>query len=203
MRSQVFLFDLGGVLVDYAGPEELFLLLDGRFSLTRVRELWPESPSLREFETGNISAAEFSTDFVAEWEIQIDPKLFLRKFSSWARAPYPGSLSLLRKLRKSMTLACLTNMNAAYWSKVRDDMGFGDVLDRCYASHELGMIKPDHEIFEFVLEDLQCLPDQVTFFDDTRKNVDAASALGMKAYEVRGVSELQAAIKSFEAVDAS
>ncbi len=194
MKPEVLLFDLGGVLVDFVGPERLSNMLNGRFSLHQVRQLWPKSPSLTKFELGKVSPEVFAEDFTSEWSLSISPEDFLKEFSTWSRAPLSGALSLLDELQDVATLACLTNMNSAYWERVRDEMGFGSKLDRCYASHEIGLLKPDPKVYEYVISDLSCEPAEVLFFDDTKKNVDAAEALGIRAYQTQGIIELKATI---------
>lgn len=88
------------------------------------------------------------------------------------------------------TRACLTNMNAAYWEKNRDTRGFGRAPDRCYASHEIGLLKPVHEIDAQVVADLKCDPNQIAFFDDAEGDVEGARAVGMLGYQVEGVPAL-------------
>ncbi len=125
-NSEALLFDLGGVLLDYAGVEALHALtkerLRGRYSLEEIRRLWPESPSLRRLECGESTLDEFAPAFIAEWGLAIDPVAFLREFGTWSRGPYDGALDLLAALGEDFRLACLTNMNAAYWYRIRDDM---------------------------------------------------------------------------------
>jgi HAD superfamily hydrolase (TIGR01509 family) len=195
VKVKVLLFDLGGVLVDYVGPQRLWVLLGTSLPLSDVQKRWPHSKSLRRFETGSTSAETFAAEFVAEWGLRLTPEDFLHEFSTWSRAPYPGALELLANLREKATLACLTNMNAAYWEKNRDTMGFGKALDRCYASHEIGLLKPDREIYAHVIADLKCDPSQIAFFDDSERNVEGARAIGMLGYQVEGIAALRAAIR--------
>lgn len=195
MKPPVLLFDIGGVLLDFIGPEGLCALLNGRFTLDQVRRMWPGSPSLRKFELGKISEAQFAEEFTAEWDLGISPAAFLREFSTWARAPLAGALPLLDELRAVATLACLTNMNGAYWTRIRDDMGFGSRFDRCYASHEIGLLKPDAEAYLHVISDLSREPAEILFFDDTLNNVAAARALGIRAFQTNGTSELRVCLE--------
>lgn len=190
-RSEVLLFDLGGVLLDFVGIESLHALTGGRFELEEIRRRWPESPALRKFETGKSSGLEFARDFTAEWELAIDPPAFLEMFTSWTRGPLDGAIALLESLDGRFTLACLTNINAAYWLRIRDDMGFGRLFRKCYASHEIGLLKPDAGIYRHVVEDLGRRPAEIVFFDDTIANVEAARALGINAHHVCGVAALR------------
>jgi putative hydrolase of the HAD superfamily len=65
-------------------------------------------------------------------------------------------------------------------------------MGKCYFSDELGLVKPDREIFEHVIRDLGVPPSRIAFFDDTAINVEVARDAGMAAYEVDGIVELEA-----------
>ena len=194
MKTKVLLFDLGGVLLDFVGPEKLCAMLNGRFTLLQTRQMWPESPSLRKFELGHLSQESFADEFTREWDLRLSPEEFFTEFSSWCLAPLPGALALLEEFKGVAVLACLTNMNSAYWERVRDDMGFGSRFDHCYSSHEIGKLKPDSSAYQHVLSDLSCEPSEMVFFDDTWRNVEAARELGIRGYQTRGVIELKASI---------
>jgi putative hydrolase of the HAD superfamily len=60
-------------------------------------------------------------------------------------------------------------------------MGFSEMFDGIYASADVGHMKPDAAFYETVLADLQVAEDHVLFFDDSQRNVTAASQLGINA----------------------
>ena len=190
-KPEVLLFDLGGVLLDYAGVESLHALAKGRHGLEEIRRLWPKSPSLQRLETGESTLDEFAPAFIGEWGLAIDPAAFLAEFGTWTLGPYDGALDLLAALSEDFTLACLTNMNAAYWHRIRDDMGLGRHFGRCFASHEIGLLKPDRRAYEHVTKELRCRPEAIAFFDDTLKNVAAARDCGLDAHHVEGFEALR------------
>jgi putative hydrolase of the HAD superfamily len=195
LKPTVLLFDIGGVLIDFIGPEGLYAMLDGRYTLEQVRRMWPESPALRKFELGAISAQHFAEEFTAEWDLDISADSFMQEFSTWARAPLSGALTLLDELQDAATLACLTNMNATYWDRIKHDMGFGHRFDRCYASHEIGLLKPAAAAFQHVISDLARAPAEILFFDDTWNNVAAARALGIRAFQTHGINALRTCLE--------
>lgn len=187
----VLLFDLGGVLMDYVGVEALHALTNSRYSLEEVREHWPDSPALTALETGKCSPDEFAHRFVSEWRLPIEADEFLRQFSDWLRAPYHGALELLQALKGRYVLACLSNINAVYWEHQVAETGFETVFDRCYASHEIGCLKPDPRAYRHVISDLGYKAESIVFFDDTQRNVEAAVSVGMRAYRVQALSGLK------------
>lgn len=190
----MLLFDVGGVLVDFIGPARLATLLSGRYTLAEVRRLWPDSPALSRFELGLTDRATFAADFVAEWGLELSVDEMLAEVAGWVPAPLDGALALLDELQGRATLACLTNMNCVYWERIRDDMGLGQRLQRCYASHEIGLLKPDRAAYQYVIDDLGRAPGEILFFDDTLKNVEAANAAGMRAWHTRSIVELRRAV---------
>ncbi len=199
-KPEVLLFDLGGVLLDYVGVESLHALVKERYGLEEIGRLWPESPSLQRLERGASTLDEFAPAFIAEWDLVIDPAAFLAEFGTWTLGPYDGALDLLAALGKDFTLACLTNMNAAYWRRIRDDMGLGRHFSRCFASHEIGLLKPDREIYAHVTEQLDCRPEAITFFDDTMKNVEAAQNFGFDAHHVVGIEALKETLRDLDLI---
>ena len=75
-------------------------------------------------------------------------------------------------------------------------MGLGDVLHHYFLSHKLGLVKPDADIFEKVLQQLDASAEQVVFFDDNKANIDAALAIGMQARHVVGPEQVRQAVAS-------
>jgi FMN phosphatase YigB (HAD superfamily) len=80
---KVLLFDLGGVLVEWAGPRELPKLLAASMDPEDLRVKWATSPAVGQFETGRCSEQEFATAFIDEWGLRVDRDRFLEAFSSW------------------------------------------------------------------------------------------------------------------------
>ncbi len=108
------------------------------------------------------------------------------EFKGWVSAPYPGTLELLDHLSQSYTVACLSNTNVLHWDRMQEDMGLGRFFDYAFASHEMGLVKPDVEAFLKPVEAMDAEPQRVLYFDDNQINVDAALKLGMDAYRVDG-----------------
>lgn len=191
----VLLFDLGGVLIDYGGVEALHALTDARYSVAEIRQRWPESPALQSLDTGSCSPQEFARKFVAEWGLTVAPDAFLQQFAGWLGTPYAGAIELLEALQGRYLLACLSNINVVYWERQVTHTGLRASFDRCYASHEIGCLKPDPRSYAHVVSDLGVRPDAVVFFDDTERNVEAAVSMGMQAYRVQGPSEAKTVLR--------
>ena len=186
----VLLFDLGGVLIDFAGFEELGPLMPREIDRAEVRARWIASTSVQRFERAEIPPRLFAAGVIEELGLDLSPDEFLTAFVDWARGPYPGARSLLERIPKSYRLACLSNSNELHTPLHRRSVE--PLLDRYYFSNEIGLVKPDREIFEYVIADLGVAAGRIAFFDDTPINVAAALEAGMVAYEADGVAVLEA-----------
>lgn len=191
VKPKVLLFDLGGVLVEFVGLQEAPKLLPGAMDSRALRQKWVTSPALERFEAGRCSAAEFAASFVAEWGFDVAPEAFLAIFDGWVTRPLPGTFELLSALRGQHVLACLSNTNEVHWQRVLDGFGFRQALDRQFASHELGMVKPWPEIYAHVADALDCRPEDIAFFDDGEENVKGARQAGFSAHLVSGHDALK------------
>ena len=199
---KVLLFDLGGVLVDFAGLRELPDLLEEAPPLDELRRRLLSSPAILAFERGQITADDFARQFLAEWRLGLEPEAFIALFRSWNRAPLEGAHELLARLRPRHRLACLSNTNELHWEDILDGHGLRPCFDHHYASHLLRLAKPDPEIYSFVAEDLGCTAADVVFFDDSPENVEGARRIGMAAHQVDGIAELEAKLGELGLLDA-
>lgn len=189
MQSEkVILFDLGGVLIENTGQDGLTALLPYPLDPGEIWRRWLESPSVRQFESGKMSGAAFAAAFIEEWRLDLDPAAFIDAFSTWPRGFFPGARDLLRQIKEQHHLACLSNTNAIHWQRFPE---FSAIFDACFASHQMGIVKPDREVFEHVLETLQVSGSKVYFFDDLLPNVEAARGTGINAFQVRGFADIE------------
>jgi putative hydrolase of the HAD superfamily len=190
-RPELLLFDLGGVLIDNVAFERLSATPGIGLDPTEIKSKWLASSTVRSFELGAISAEAFARAFVEEWSLPVEPELFLADFAGWPKGFYPGVPELLRNLRQLFRVACLSNSNAVHWQWFGS---LGDHFDVALSSHLLGEIKPDALCFERALQECRATPESVAFFDDSLENVLAARSLGLQAFHVCGLAEVNRAL---------
>ena len=61
---------------------------------------------------------------------------------------------------------------------------FDDLFNMAYFSFDLHMNKPNPEIFEFVINQHELVPEKTLFIDDSEENILAAQKLGLKTYHI-------------------
>ena len=190
----VLLFDLGGVLIDFAGFRELGRILPAGVDRAEVRSRWISSPMVQRFERAEITPREFASGVIRELRLELSTDQFLAALIDWARGPYPGARSLLEEIPANYQLACLSNSNELHTPLHRRSME--PLFDRYYFSDEIGLVKPEREIFEYVISDLKVTPGRIAFFDDTPINVEGARQAGMNAFQTDGVDELEGRLRT-------
>jgi putative hydrolase of the HAD superfamily len=190
----VILFDLGGVLIELAGIERMLELCNHSLSAEELWTRWLTSEGVRQFETGRSGPDAFGAAMLEEFGISIAAAQFLEEFTVWPKGVFPGSLELLEQLSIAYRLACLSNTNALHWPRICDEMGLARYFECTFASHLVGMLKPDVEIFQHVIDQIGCPPARILFLDDNQLNVASARAAGMIARRVAGLAEVRAAL---------
>jgi len=187
------IFDLGGVIlnIDYKLSAEAFKKLgandfDELYSQAKQSELFDR------LETGRISLNDFRNEvrriFEATWsDTEID--------SAWNAMLLdlpPARIELLQELKKRYKIYLLSNTNQIHYDQygrmLRERFGLNDlseVFDKAYYSHEVGMRKPDAEVFEFVLNANAAEANETLFIDDSIQHIEGAKRIGLETYHLR------------------
>ena len=181
----VLLFDLGGVLIDFSGHEQLQALLPERLEVDALTAAWHACPHSLAYGAGALATDEFIPRFRRDWRIALDDQAFLEAWQSWVRGWLPGARELLDELRPRFRLAALSNSNAAHWERLAE-LGVLDAFEVALGSQELGVRKPEPSVFDLALSRLGVPAGAVLFFDDSLTNVDAAMSAGLRAAQVDG-----------------
>jgi putative hydrolase of the HAD superfamily len=189
---EVVLFDLGGVLIDFGGVGAMRELA-GLDSDDEVWRRWLACEWVRSFERGHCSPEEFAAGVVADWALAIDGPAFLAEFSAWLGGPLPGAVELVDEVRRVARVGCLSNTNPVHWVHWERWPFHQHFADR-YLSFEIGMVKPDRELFDHVAEHVGVAPGRVVFLDDNLINVEGAREVGFQADHVRGPAEARRAL---------
>jgi putative hydrolase of the HAD superfamily len=188
------------VLIEFGGIESM-RALTGIESEDELWSRWLSCPWVRSFERGTCSADEFATGLVGEWQLTVEPAAFLDAFGTWPRGPLPGADTLVAAVRNTVPVGCLSNTNALHWERNFHRWPILDAFDVRFLSFELGMLKPDREVFDRVAGLVPTPRDRILFLDDNAINVDAARDAGFTASTVRGVAAAREALVTFGVLD--
>ncbi len=190
VEKPVLLFDLGGVLFDLGNPADAMKL---ELTDDEFWDAWLGSPIVHDYETGRLTSCQFYEAFGPMVGVS-DPSEFARRLQQWQLLPFPGIEDLLHSLSGSHRLALLSNTNEVHWLSVLARTQIFSRFSDLFLSYEIGHLKPNVAVFEFVLSRLGCDPSEILFFDDTEANVVSARRSGIDARQVSGIASVRSAL---------
>lgn len=100
-------------------------------------------------------------------------------------------LEFLQKLSTKYRLFLLSNTDAIHIATFEKEYGasfysdFYQCFEKVYFSFEIGMRKPDAEIFNYVLNNHNLITNHTLFVDDKKENTDAALSLGFQVWNLQ------------------
>ncbi|MGK4567291.1 HAD-IA family hydrolase [Flavobacterium sp. 3HN19-14] len=62
---------------------------------------------------------------------------------------------------------------------------FYQCFEKAYFSFELGLRKPDEEVFNYIINKHELSPKRTLFVDDRKDNTDAAAKLGLQVWNLQ------------------
>lgn len=196
----IVLFDLGGVLIELSGVGAMRELA-GLGTDDELWQRWLTCPWVRAFERGDCSPAEFAAGMVGEWELSVTPEVFLDSFRDWPVGPLPGAEALVARVAEVVAVGCLSNTNALHTVERFSHWPIFDAFEPRLLSHEIGLLKPDRDLFDRVAQLVGSPPGRVLFLDDNIINVEGAIAAGFVAVHVQGVTEAERSLEAAGILD--
>jgi len=134
-------------------------------------------------------------DAGVEWSPAQLQQLWVADIRSWISVE-PGTVQLLAELHAGGTrVALLSNAGFDFSDPFRHSP-MAAYFEAMFVSAELGLIKPDPEIYRVAARELGITLEQMVFIDNKRVNVDAAAALGVTGHVFTTVAELRAFLET-------
>ncbi|MCF2497124.1 HAD family hydrolase [Dyadobacter chenhuakuii] len=188
------IFDLGDVILNIDVPvaSKSFAELSGR-EQAEILELFSKNALFRQFETGELDEAGFRNYVreILEFSDLSDEAIDTAWNSLLLDLP-PERVELLQNLSKSYRLFLLSNTSSIHITQVNKILEastgvkkLDDLFETVFLSYEMGLMKPDPQIYQKVLEQAGLKAEETLFLDDNRDNIEAASLLGIDTIHVQ------------------
>jgi len=182
------LIDFGGVLTTNVFESFRAFCRDEGIDPERIKALFRSSPealaTVRALEKGDLSEDEFAERFgeLLELDPVRRPGLVDRMFGHIQ--PDEAMVDALRRARgQGVRTGLISNsMGAGRY----DRSTFPELFDGVVISGDVGMHKPQPEIFVLGAERAGVAPEECVFVDDLRENCEGAEAVGMTSVLHRG-----------------
>ena len=181
---KLYIFDMGGVVsLNTDVGEQIAERLE--FDTGQLWGLMREE--IVSLMAGSITTEEFWRRFSWKSGRQVDEDL-------WALTFQPRSnrevIETIHALKTEARVVVGTNTIEPHYL-VHSRNGDYDIFDRVYASHQIGLVKPDPAFYTHILDREDCAPAETVFVDDAEENVEAARKLGIHGLRFEGAAKLR------------
>ncbi|HRZ98315.1 MAG TPA: HAD family phosphatase [Paludibacter sp.] len=191
------IFDFGGVIVNLDLPQCIQNLKNlGLGDVEKYLSNFGQSGFFLKWESGELTIEEFRTEIRKLTSNELTDKQIDDAWCSFLTDIPVEKIEVLKLLRNKYKLLLLSNTNplhiqvsaAGEFAKYGGTMN--DFFDKCYLSYEMGLIKPNANIFEALLKDAGVRAEECLFIDDGPKNIETASKLGFQTRLVKQEDDL-------------
>ena len=195
MNIKVIAFDFGGVLGTEADAwSSTFERVLGSAGLTHeeMDKIWEKHwPKLK---IGKEDISEYWKDAAKKQNIDFKKVQYLYNNSITINQ---GMLDLVKSLKGKYKLVILSNDSIDWMDAKIKRFKLLDIFYKVYCSGNIGIAKPDVEIFKYVLKDLEIKPEELLFVDNQENNIEAANALGINSILFKNQKDLEENLKVF------
>jgi len=201
-NSRVVCFDLGGVLIRICRTWDEGCANAGipvRDPQARAKTTQLRRQLIVEYQTGRITGEVFAQRVSDALNNLYSPQEIMTVHHAWMLGEYPGVREVIHELNAAgCVTAALSNTNLEHWNRMHIFPGVMSLAHR-FASHELGLHKPDPAIFAETERRLRAAGvscESILYFDDLPENVAAANDAGWHAVQIDHTGDTAAQIRS-------
>lgn len=185
ISAQNLLFDLGGVIygIDIQRMYDAFQpMLEPGFEMVKFTKE-DQHEVFYQMDKGEVPTEEFAAVLKEEYHLNGTTEEILDAWNALLVSVLPGREQGFAALAPDYNMALLSNTNF-FHRKVFEPQcqEIFKHMDRLFFSCEMGMRKPDAEIYLATLSQMGWKAEETLFIDDTRSNIVAADALGIQTF---------------------
>lgn len=141
---------------------------------------------------GEITVEEHINNLKGEKEFN-DISYILRKENLVYSYPLmKTNFEYIKKLKnKGYKLFLLTNITEDSYNYINDLININKVFVGGIYSYQEGLVKPNHDIYNLLINRFNLNKDETVFFDDKVKNVLAAKEVGIKSFVFNSIEDIE------------
>lgn len=192
-NTEAIIFDLGGVIIniDYHRTKNAFELL-GIKNFDQLFSKASQSQLFDKLEKGEISDAEFYSTIREISRLNLSDKEIRDAWNAILLDFPVRRMERLMELKNKYRIFLLSNTNRIHINAFTELLisRFGEnllpkIFENIYYSSEIGMRKPDAEIFEFVISENRLDKAKTFFIDDSPQHITGAAKIGLPSYHLK------------------
>jgi epoxide hydrolase-like predicted phosphatase len=191
-RFCAVIFDFGGVLTTSVWESFATYLRSEGLQPDTIKNLFRRDPEaladIRGLETGALTEGEFETKFGRRLGLR-DPEGLIDSMFAGMKPDEP-MVAVVKEIRGA---GLHTGLISNSWSTAHYDRKLlAELFDTTLISAEVGLHKPQPEIYRLAADRLNVEPEECLFVDDLRENCEGAEAVGMTAMRHHNATETTA-----------
>jgi epoxide hydrolase-like predicted phosphatase len=183
---ELAIFDLGNVLfeIDFTKTIRWWAQMTD-ISENHIRSRLIDNEYYEKFEKGMIEPEEFFILLRDHLKLNLSIPDIIKGWNALYGPILNENYRAMREISGYSRIVALTNTNKTHhqaWSGIyKDEL---TIFEKIYISSELGMRKPEQEIYRHVLSDCGVNAQNAVFFDDIDINIKGAASAGINAVHV-------------------
>lgn len=190
MSTSALLFDLGGV-IETISPDLVVQEMKklGFENAEKFFSLFQQSEICTAFELGKVTKEEFISYIRDKVSQTISSNQIVKAWNANLLGVNEESISILNKIRNlGYKMYILSNTNEIHFSSIQQKFynkysyELSILFDDVFLSFEIGLRKPDNEIYKYVLNKINLEAEQVLLIDDLKANIESAKNMGIKTH---------------------
>ncbi|MEF9920664.1 MAG: HAD family phosphatase [Erysipelotrichaceae bacterium] len=191
------IFDIGNVLIDFQ-PDLYFKEMIANHELRKhLCDIIFHSPEWLAVDEGTLDYDDCEAILLKQHPS--DSSNIKMMIDTWMKMMIVKEevLSYAYSLQKEgYKIYLLSNLSAGSHDYIRNINNFFDEFDGFVLSYEVGLVKPDAEIYKTLLRKYELRSTQCIFIDDLKANIEQAIALGIHGVVFNNFKQVSEAVQS-------
>jgi len=191
-------FDLGGVVFTWNPQKLVSNVFEDKLAQRKVMDEIIGQEEWVELDRGTIERSAAIENIVDRTGLS-KPKIkeLMVKAPSYLQ-PISETIKLIQTLKeKGNKLFILSNMHPASIEYLEENNSFWNLFDGQIISCRIKMVKPEVQIYEYLLEEYKLSANETIFIDDTEINLVTANELGIRTIKYLNTSQCESELKEY------
>ena len=182
----IVLFDIGNVTCKHLDEIDIFSIAGSKIEFDSFIDYWINSKLSVAAHQWLISDKEHIKDLLEYCKSDVTVEDYYNKYITMVKGRFDKTFKIINELKnKNIKVGILSNLREMDYLRHKTEVDF-TIFDYLFFSYEIKCLKPNRDIYEYVIKHCECSPGEIYFFDDLEANVDGAKRTGINSFQVTG-----------------
>lgn len=181
-----FVFDLGGVIAKPMDRKNIYDNLNLTIDYEQFKYIFSDGEEATKVHKGQMSIEKYFEFLKQYLKKETSFQEFIKIYQKSKKGLYEDTVEIINKLKSSgFKIYLLSNLREIDFEIFQK--GFDtSIFTEMFLSYDIDMLKPNDDIYQYMLNKINDLPSNIYFFDDNENNINGALRNGINAYKVTG-----------------